>query len=66
MRDSIRKYSGLMIFTILCLQVSGVAAQQMDFDKIQIKTHHVHGNIYMLEGAGGNIGGRGRRSLYYR
>lgn len=56
MRDSIRKYSGLMIFTILCLQVSGVAAQQMDFDKIQIKTHHVRGNIYMLEGAGGNIG----------
>ena len=29
---------------------------QMDFARIKIKTTHVAGNIYMLEGAGGNIG----------
>ena len=29
---------------------------QMDFARIEIKTTHVAGNIYMLEGAGGNIG----------
>src|SRR5215471_18169494 len=31
------------------------AAQQQDFSKIQIKVTKVSGNIYMLEGAGGNI-----------
>ena len=35
----------------------GIAAwAQMDFTRIKIKTIHVAGNIYMLEGAGGNIG----------
>ena len=29
---------------------------QMDFNRIKIKTIHVAGNIYMLKGAGGNIG----------
>jgi len=31
------------------------AAQQQDFSKVQIKVSKVSGNIYMLEGAGGNI-----------
>src|SRR5499427_5324942 len=31
------------------------AAQQQDFSKVQIKVTKVSGNIYMLEGAGGNI-----------
>src|SRR5579864_6640317 len=30
--------------------------QQPDFSKVQIKATRVSGNIYMLEGAGGNIG----------
>src|SRR5246500_1113430 len=30
-------------------------AQQQDFSKVQIKVTKVSGNIYMLEGAGGNI-----------
>jgi len=30
-------------------------AQQGDFSKVQIKVTKVSGNIYMLEGAGGNI-----------
>src|SRR5260370_14187016 len=33
----------------------GVAQQDQDFSKVQIKTTKVSGNIYMLEGAGGNI-----------
>jgi cyclase len=31
-------------------------AQQQDFSKVQIKVTKVSGNIYMLEGEGGNIG----------
>lgn len=48
-----------LVYTIV---VAGVvflciaAWAQMDFARIKIKTTHVAGNIYMLEGAGGNIG----------
>src|SRR5579871_921417 len=35
---------------------SVVLTQNQDFSKVQIKTTKVSGNIYMLEGAGGNIG----------
>jgi glyoxylase-like metal-dependent hydrolase (beta-lactamase superfamily II) len=36
--------------------VAGVAfAQQQDFSKVEIKVTKVSGNVYMLEGAGGNI-----------
>ena len=39
------------------LLVCGLAvAQDQDFSKVQIKVTKVAGNIYMLEGAGGNIG----------
>ena len=46
----------------ICAAVTGVAtvysppAQAQDFSKVEIKVHKVAGNIYMLEGAGGNIG----------
>ena len=40
------------IAVFLCI----AAWAQMDFARIKIKTTHVAGNIYMLEGAGGNIG----------
>lgn len=33
-----------------------ICAQDQDFSKVQIKVHKVAGNVYMLEGAGGNIG----------
>jgi len=33
-----------------------MAQQDQDFSKVQIKVTKVSGNIYMLEGAGGNIG----------
>src|SRR5260221_2911529 len=35
---------------------TGAAQQQQDFSKVQIKVTKISGNIYMLEGAGGNIG----------
>jgi cyclase len=44
-------------FTLsLCLLLATCAAAQMDFDKVEVKVHKVAGNVYMLEGAGGNIG----------
>jgi cyclase len=33
-----------------------VAAQEEDFSKVQMRVTKVAGNVYMLEGAGGNIG----------
>jgi glyoxylase-like metal-dependent hydrolase (beta-lactamase superfamily II) len=39
------------------LSITGTAvAQQRDFSNVEIKTHKVTDSIYMLEGAGGNIG----------
>jgi len=45
-------------FTIGCilLALSLAAAQDEDFSKVQIKVSKVAGNVYMLEGSGGNIG----------
>jgi cyclase len=43
-------------WVVLALLVCGAAqAQDQDFSKVQIKVTKVAGNIYMLEGAGGNI-----------
>ena len=40
-----------------CLLTTGLAiAQDQDFSKVEIKVTKVSGNVYMLEGAGGNIG----------
>ena len=44
-------------FLILALTfVFATSVQAQDFSKVEIKVHKVAGNIYMLEGAGGNIG----------
>jgi len=40
----------------LWLALSLAAAQDQDFSKVQMKVSKVAGNVYMLEGAGGNIG----------
>lgn len=40
---------------VVCFTAAHARAQQ-DFSKVQIKATKVAGNIYMLEGAGGNIG----------
>ena len=42
-------------FVVALLRVALVAAQDQDFSKVQIKVTKVSGNIYMLEGEGGNI-----------
>jgi len=36
--------------------VAGARAQQQDLSNVEIKATHVAGNVYMLTGAGGNIG----------
>jgi hypothetical protein len=50
---------------LVTLMLAGTAAfavraawggQEPDYSKVQIKATKVSGNIYMLEGAGGNIG----------
>ncbi|HEV8580804.1 MAG TPA: MBL fold metallo-hydrolase [Thermoanaerobaculia bacterium] len=40
----------------LALAALPAAAQQQDFSKVEMKVVPVSGNIYMLQGAGGNIG----------
>jgi cyclase len=51
------KHSSLLVLVGVMLAVGGVAfAQQQDFEKVTIKTTKVSESIYMLEGAGGNIG----------
>ncbi len=40
----------------LILVAAASAQQQPDFSKVQIKTTHVRGNVYTLEGQGGTIG----------
>src|SRR5271165_2642000 len=44
----------LALLFLLCTAAFAVA-QDQDFSKVQIKVTKVSGNIYMLEGAGGNI-----------
>jgi cyclase len=44
----------LVLLTCLLLAVP-VQAQQQDFSKVEVKATRVAGNVYMLEGAGGNI-----------
>ena len=45
----------LLPFIFSAVLIYSTGAQQ-DFSKVEIKTTRVSGNIYMLEGAGGNIG----------
>ena len=37
------------------LLATNALAQERDFSKVEIKTTHVAGSVWMLEGAGGNI-----------
>jgi glyoxylase-like metal-dependent hydrolase (beta-lactamase superfamily II) len=52
-----RRLIAVFTSTILTLWASSPAlAQDQDFSKVQMKVTKVAGNVYMLEGAGGNIG----------
>ena len=53
MRFRVRAITAL--FVILC-GVVAASAQEQDFSAVQMKVTKVAGNVYMLEGAGGNIG----------
>ncbi|HEU4767519.1 MAG TPA: MBL fold metallo-hydrolase [Pyrinomonadaceae bacterium] len=44
----------LFVLLLLCLPVA--ASAQTDYSKVEIKATKVAGNVYMLEGSGGNIG----------
>lgn len=44
----------LVLSVVLCAVVA--VAQQQDFSKVEIKVTKVAGSVYMLQGAGGNIG----------
>ena len=45
----------LLVGAALACGQAAIAQQDQDFSKVQIKTTKVSGNIYMLEGQGGNI-----------
>ena len=44
----------LLLTVVLVCAIS--ARAQTDFSKVEVKATKVAGNVYMLEGAGGNIG----------
>ena len=46
------RIAAVLVWTLMACAV--VRAQEQDFSKVQIKVTKVAGNIYMLEGAGGN------------
>jgi cyclase len=48
-----KRYLLFALSLVVCLPV---AQAQNDFSKVEIKSTQVAGNIYMLEGSGGNIG----------
>lgn len=50
MRDK-RLIAGLVISIF-----AAIASAQQDFSNVEIKSTHVAGNVYMLQGSGGNIG----------
>lgn len=52
-----RGYSVVAPILPLVLVVQGALAQgQQDFSTVEIKVHPVSGNVYYLEGSGGNVG----------
>jgi cyclase len=51
-----KRFALLCALILVCLCTTAVQAQQRDFSKVEIKVTKVAGSVYMLEGAGGNIG----------
>src|SRR2546423_3726291 len=45
----------LFAVVLVCLSIA-TFAQDDDFSKVQMKVTKVSGNVYLLEGSGGNIG----------
>ncbi len=55
MSHSIRKTASILALPGVLLAALPALAQQ-DFSNVEIIPHHVTGNMYYLQGAGGNIG----------
>jgi cyclase len=51
-----RPFSSVLLCAFALLVFIFVAVAQQDFSKVEIKATKVAGNVYMLEGSGGNIG----------
>lgn len=47
---------GALLSAVLLFACQYSLSQDQDFSKVQMKVTKVNGNVYMLEGAGGNIG----------
>src|SRR5687768_18614859 len=45
-----------LLITLLVLATVTAAQAQTDWSKVEVKVHKVNGNVYMLQGSGGNIG----------
>ena len=55
MNETFRIATIALTFAVALATSRAATAQDQDFSKVQIKVTKVSGNIYMLEGAGGNI-----------
>jgi cyclase len=51
-----RRVPVAFVLAVLTLQVALASAQQRDFSKVEVKTTQLAEDVYMLQGAGGNIG----------
>ncbi len=51
-----KRFARLLFAGMLVSGATAALAQQQDFSKVEVKSQKVKGNIYMLTGAGGNIG----------
>ncbi|MFQ5701703.1 MAG: MBL fold metallo-hydrolase [Acidobacteriota bacterium] len=56
MKRSSCRPSSIVLFLVCLMPATFSAFAQRDFSDVTIKTQHVAGNVYMLQGAGGNIG----------
>ena len=45
-----------LVLAIMIISLCGIRTHAQDFSKVEIKVTKVAGNVYMLEGSGGNIG----------
>src|SRR5436190_19685557 len=55
-RNKFRFWLPTALATLSALLIQPPALAQQDFSKVEIKATKVAGNVYMLEGSGGNIG----------
>jgi glyoxylase-like metal-dependent hydrolase (beta-lactamase superfamily II) len=51
-----KRFTVLYALFVVCVCAASSFAQEQDFSKVEIKATKVAGSVYMLEGAGGNIG----------